>query len=187
MTTAAAATGTVAQVIGTVVDVEFPTDRLPALYNAIEIQSDGQKIVAEVEQHLGNNWVRCLAMTTTDGLRRGAPAIDTGAPITVPIGPHTLGRLFNVLGVPLDKRGDVPRDRTASIHRKPPAFDEPAFLAEIDTVHYRDCDSVAKLEAAYSKHAPTIEKQLSAEGRKKAQGLYLTHENRIIEAATTGE
>ncbi len=118
------ANGTVAQVIGTVVDVEFPDANLPELYNALEIKADGGTIVAEVEQHLGNNWVRALAMTATEGLRRGTPVIDTGKPITVPVGPSTLGRLFNVLGEPLDKRGDVSQEHSASIHRKAPSFEE---------------------------------------------------------------
>src|SRR5438477_7960038 len=118
------ANGTVVQVIGTVVDVEFPDENLPALYNALEIKAEAGTIVAEVEQHLGNNWVRRLPMTATEGLRRGTTAIDSGRPITVPVGPQTLGRLFNVLGEPLDKRGDVSREHEASIHRKAPAFDE---------------------------------------------------------------
>src|SRR5438552_9628797 len=118
------ANGTVVQVIGTVVDVEFPDENLPALYNALEIKAEAGTIVAEVEQHLGNNWVRALAMTATEGLRRGTTVVDTGKPITVPVGPQTLGRLFNVLGEPLDKRGDVSREHEASIHRKAPAFDE---------------------------------------------------------------
>src|SRR5438874_677395 len=118
------ANGTVVQVIGTVVDVEFPDENLPALYNALEIKAVAGTIVAEVEQHLGNNWVRALAMNATEGLRRGTTVIDTGRPITVPVGPQTLGRLFNVLGEPLDKRGDVSHEHEASIHRKAPAFDE---------------------------------------------------------------
>src|SRR5437588_2352884 len=118
------ANGTVVQVIGTVVDVEFPDENLPALYNALEIKAEAGTIVAEVEQHLGNNWVRALAMTATEGLRRGTTVVDTGRPITVPVGPQTLGRLFNVLGEPLDKRGDVSHEHEASIHRKAPAFDE---------------------------------------------------------------
>ena len=91
------ASGKVVQVIGTVVDVEFPPDQLPAVYNAIEIDNNGETVIAEVQQHLGNNWVRSLTMTSTDGLRRGANAVDTGAAIRVPVGPNTLGRLFDVL------------------------------------------------------------------------------------------
>jgi len=125
MTTAVSAgQGKVVQVIGTVVDVEFPQGVLPELYNALQIRAEGGTIVAEVEQHLGNNWVRCLAMNSTDGLRRGTVVVDTGAPITVPVGPLTLGRLFNVLGEPLDKRGAMEGAGSASIHRKPPGFDE---------------------------------------------------------------
>jgi len=139
------ATGKVSQVIGTVVDVEFPTGQLPELYNALEIQSDGATIVAEVEQHLGNNWVRCLAMNTTDGLRRGAEVRDTGAPISVPVGPATLGRLFNVLGEPLDKRGDVAAENTASIHRKPPAFEEQETQVQVLETGIKVVDLIAPL------------------------------------------
>ena len=117
------AEGNVRQIIGTVVDIEFPPDALPKLYNAIEIDMEGSKLIAEVEQHLGNNWVRCLAMDATDGLRRGTKATDTGAAISVPTGPGTLGRLFNVLGEPLDGLGEVAGTRVP-IHRAPPAFDE---------------------------------------------------------------
>ncbi|MCH7811467.1 MAG: F0F1 ATP synthase subunit beta, partial [Chloroflexi bacterium] len=117
------AEGKVRQVIGTVVDVEFPPKELPALFNAVEIEMDGQTLVAEVEQHLGNNWVRCLAMDTTDGLRRGARVTDTGRAIAVPVGPATLGRLFNVLGRPLDGLGKV-EGETQPIHRKPPSLEE---------------------------------------------------------------
>ena len=117
------AEGTVRQIIGTVVDIEFPPDALPKLYNAIEIEMEGGTLVAEVEQHLGNNWVRCLAMDVTDGLRRGTKAVDTGDAISVPTGKGTLGRLLNVLGEPLDGLGEVSGTRQP-IHRKPPAFDE---------------------------------------------------------------
>ncbi|MBE0415689.1 MAG: F0F1 ATP synthase subunit beta [Dehalococcoidia bacterium] len=118
------AKGKVAQVIGTVVDIEFPPDELPALYNAIEIPRDGGKIVLEVQQHVGNNWVRCLAMSPTDGLERGAEAIDTGAALAVPVGRATLGRLFNILGEPLDNLGEVKAEERCPIHRPPPSFRE---------------------------------------------------------------
>jgi F-type H+-transporting ATPase subunit beta len=118
------AKGKVAQVLGTVVDIEFPPDELPTLYNAIEIPVDGDKIVLEVQQHVGNNWVRCLAMSPTDGLVRGAEAIDTGAPLTVPVGRATLGRLFNVMGEPLDGLGPVSAEERWPIHRAPPSFQE---------------------------------------------------------------
>lgn len=118
------AKGKVAQVIGTVVDVEFPPDELPALYNAIEIDSGGGKIVLEVQDHLGNNWVRCLALSPTDGLERGAEVKDTGAALRVPVGRATLGRLFDVMGVPLDNLGEVKADDNWPIHRLAPSFDE---------------------------------------------------------------
>ena len=118
------AKGKVAQVIGTVVDIEFPPDELPALNNAIEIPQDGEKLVLEVQRHIGNNWVRCLAMSPTDGLERGAEAVDTGAPLTVPVGRATLGRLFNILGEPLDNLGPVTAEERWSIHRPPPSFQE---------------------------------------------------------------
>jgi F-type H+-transporting ATPase subunit beta len=118
------AKGKVVQVIGTVVDVEFPPDELPGLNNAIEIQMGKEKMVLEVEQHVGNNWVRCLSMTPTEGLSRGAEAIDTGAPISVPVGRASLGRLFNVLGEPLDELGEVKSTERWPIHRVPPSFQE---------------------------------------------------------------
>ena len=88
--------------MGTVVDAEFPAEELPPVNDAIEIAIDGGKLLAEVQQHLGNNWVRCLAMGSTDGLRRGAEAVGLGGPIKVPVGPSTMGRLFNVLGEAID-------------------------------------------------------------------------------------
>jgi F-type H+-transporting ATPase subunit beta len=116
--------GKVAQVIGTVVDIEFPPEELPALYNAVEISGDGEKIVLEVQQHVGNSWVRCLAMSPTDGLERGIEAVDTGAPLSVPVGRATLGRLFNVFGQPLDNLGPVEAKDSWPIHRVAPSFDD---------------------------------------------------------------
>ena len=117
--------GNVVQVIGTVVDVEFPAEGLPDIYNALELSvGDGKRLVLEVQQHLGNNWVRTLAMDTTDGLRRGAEAIDTGEPITVPVGEPCLGRLFNALGEALDGLGEVKADEHWPIHRPAPSLDE---------------------------------------------------------------
>jgi len=118
------AKGKVVQVIGTVVDIGFPPDELPALYNAIEIATGGGKIVLEAQEHIGNNWVRCLALSPTDGLERGVEAIDTGAALTVPVGKTTLGRLFNVMGEPLDNLGPVEATECWSIHRPPPSFQE---------------------------------------------------------------
>jgi F-type H+-transporting ATPase subunit beta len=118
------AKGKVAQIIGTVVDIEFPPDELPALNNAIEIPIGGGRIVLEVQQHVGNNWVRCLAMSPTDGLQRGAEAIDTGDSLKVPVGRATLGRLFNILGEPLDDLGPVQAEEHWTIHRPAPSLEE---------------------------------------------------------------
>jgi len=125
------AKGKVAQVIGTVVDVEFPPDELPVLYNAIEVPTDGGKIVLEVQDHMGNNWVRCLALSPTDGLVRGAEVIDTGAALKVPVGKATLGRLFDVMGEPLDNLGEVKAEERWSIHRTPPTFEEQETSTQI--------------------------------------------------------
>jgi F-type H+-transporting ATPase subunit beta len=118
------AKGKVAQVIGTVVDVEFPPDELPALYNAIEVTTDSGKLVLEAQEHVGNNWVRCLALSPTDGLERGVEAVDTGSALTVPVGKATLGRLFNVMGEPLDELGAVKAKEKWPIHRPPPSLEE---------------------------------------------------------------
>src|SRR4030043_426063 len=125
------AKGKVAQVIGPGVDIEFPPDQLPALFNAIEIQSGKEKIVLEVQDHLGNNWVRCLSLSPTDGLERGAEAVDTGAALRVPVGRATLGRLFDVMGMPLDNLGDVKADDKWPIHRLPPSFEEQATSTQV--------------------------------------------------------
>ncbi|MFC2033463.1 F0F1 ATP synthase subunit beta [Chloroflexota bacterium] len=125
------ANGKVVQVIGTVVDVEFPPDELPVLFNAIEINADGGKIVLEVQSHMGNNWVRCLALSPTEGLQRGAEVIDTGAAVSVPVGKATLGRLFNVMGEPLDNLGVVASEDRWPIHRAPPSFEEQETSTQI--------------------------------------------------------
>jgi F-type H+-transporting ATPase subunit beta len=125
------AKGKIAQVIGTVVDVEFPPDELPALNNAIEVRTNGSKLILEVQNHIGNNWARCLALSPTDGLRRGDEAIDTGAPISVPVGQGTLGRLFNILGEPLDNLGEVKATERWPIHRPPPPFTEQETSTEM--------------------------------------------------------
>jgi len=123
--------GKVVQVIGTVVDVEFPPQELPKIYNALEVQLDGARMVLEVEQHVGNNWARCLAMGPTEGLARGVEVIDTGQPVAVPVGPGTLGRLFDVLGEPLDNLGPVEAKERWSIHRPPPALVEQKTTTEM--------------------------------------------------------
>jgi F-type H+-transporting ATPase subunit beta len=124
--------GRVVQITGPVVDIEFPAGKLPAIYNAVEIRrGDGAKIIAEVQQHLGNSWVRCVAMTTTDGLARGVDAVDTGSPITVPVGNVTLGRVFNVLGETIDGKEPIGQSERLPIHRPAPAFDQQTTETEI--------------------------------------------------------
>ncbi|HAS28088.1 MAG TPA: F0F1 ATP synthase subunit beta [Dehalococcoidia bacterium] len=118
------AKGKVVQVIGSVVDIEFPPDELPSLFNALEIKNGDDKFVLEVQSHLGNNWVRCLSFTPTDGLARGVEADDTGEPISVPVGEGCLGRLFDVTGTALDGLGEVKSDEKWQIHRNPPSFEE---------------------------------------------------------------
>ncbi len=126
-------TGRISQIIGTVLDDEFPPDSLPSINNALSIErDDGTSLIAEVQQHVGNNWVRALAMDSTDGLRRDMPVIDTGQAISVPVGEKALGRMFNVLGEPID---DQPAPEGAprwEIHREAPAFEdqetEPSIL-----------------------------------------------------------
>lgn len=123
--------GRVVQVIGTVVDVEFPPDQLPNLFNSLTIDNNGEKLVLEVEQHVGNNWVRCLALGPTEGLARGVEVEDSGSPVPVPVGPETLGRLFNVIGDPLDNLGPVEARQRWPIHRPPPSFDEQLSTTEV--------------------------------------------------------
>ena len=121
------ATGKIVQIIGTVVDVDFTGENIPAVFNALETNIGDEKLVLEVEQHIGNNWVRCIALGPTEGLSRGNEVIDTGNAISVPVGDATLGRLFNTLGEPIDGLGDVeaPDDKWP-IHRKPPSFEDQA-------------------------------------------------------------
>jgi F-type H+-transporting ATPase subunit beta len=117
-------TGFISQIIGPVVDVEFPSGELPKIYNALVITSDDTSITCEVQQLLGNNKVRAVSMTSTDGLKRGASVLDTGAPITVPVGAATLGRIFNVLGEPVDEMGPVTSESGLPIHRQAPLFSD---------------------------------------------------------------
>ena len=125
------ANGKVTQVIGTVVDVEFPHDDMPTIYNALETAVGDQRLVLEVEQHVGNNWVRCLALGPTEGLKRGVDVVDTGQPIAVPVGDPTLGRLFNALGETLDGLEEIDSGDTWPIHRPPPGFEEQATQVEV--------------------------------------------------------
>src|SRR3954471_4126819 len=130
--TAPAATGQVIQITGPVVDIEFPAGHLPAIYNAVAIQRPGQPdLVCEVQQHLRHNWGRAVAMTRTDGLARGVDVLDTGGPISVPVGDVTLGRVFDVLGNAIDGKEPVDRSKTLPIHRSAPAFDQQTTEVEV--------------------------------------------------------
>jgi F-type H+-transporting ATPase subunit beta len=126
-----AATGSVTQVIGPVVDVRFPEGKLPAILNALEASVDGRRLVLEVAQHLGENSVRAIAMDSTDGVTRGQSVTDTGAPISVPVGPEVLGRIMNVIGEPIDERGPVTAKAMAPIHAEAPTFTEQSTDDEI--------------------------------------------------------
>ncbi len=123
--------GTVVQIVGPVLDIRFPDDCLPQLLSAIEIPHGDQTIVAEVAQHIGDNVARCIAMSSTDGLQRGIEAIDTGASITVPVGDVCLGRVFNLLGQPIDEAGPVGEAERWPIHREAPAYEEQQPATEI--------------------------------------------------------
>jgi F-type H+-transporting ATPase subunit beta len=125
------AKGKVVQVIGTVIDMEFPPGELPAINNGIVISQNGTEIIVEAQQHIGNNWVRGIALTATEGLQRGAEAVDMGNPITVPVGKETLGRLFNVFGEPIDGIGEVKTDLHYPIHRTPPPLEEQETTPQI--------------------------------------------------------
>ena len=116
--------GTICQVIGPVVDIQFEQDHLPDLLNAIKIQNDDEVLTVEVAQHIGDDIVRCIALGATDGLKRGMDAKDTGAAISVPVGNETLGRMFNVLGEPIDGKDALKGEETMPIHRKAPTFED---------------------------------------------------------------
>ncbi len=120
---AATNTGRVVQVIGPVLDVEFEPEQLPELYNALVVELEGRRVVVEVQQHIGRNQIRAVAMSPTDGVVRGMSAIDTGQPITVPVGKPALGRILNVVGEPVDEGAPIPPDAERwPIHREPPKF-----------------------------------------------------------------
>jgi F-type H+-transporting ATPase subunit beta len=122
--------GKITQVLGAVVDVQFDGD-LPAILNALHAQNQGKRLVLEVAQHLGENTVRTVAMDTTDGLVRGQEAVDTGGPISVPVGPETLGRIINVVGEPVDERGPVNAKKSYPIHRPAPEFVDQSTEAQV--------------------------------------------------------
>ncbi len=127
--------GKVVQVIGSTLDAEFPEGKLPEIYNAltleIEVMGDKKRIVCEVQQHLGGNRIRAVAMASTDGIPRGAKIVDTGAPISVPVGEETLGRIFNLLGDTVDNKGPIKVKERRAIHQQPPRFDQLQPKSEI--------------------------------------------------------
>ncbi len=144
MATASAtnAIGEVSQVLGAVVDVQFEGD-LPEILNALTTEIDGRKLVLEVAQHLGENTLRCIAMDTTDGLVRGQKVTDTGGPITVPVGPETLGRIMNVIGEPVDEGPEVKTESRAPIHRPAPEFVDQSTEAEVLVTGIKVIDMLA--------------------------------------------
>ena len=139
------ATGQIAQIIGAVVDVEFEPQALPGLFNALEVTSPGtgEVITLEVQQHIGNNWVRCVAMTPTEGLRRGLPVEDTGDAILVPVGPETLGRVFDVTGKVVDGGEEVVAQKRLPIHRTAPTVEEQTTSTEMFATGLKVIDLVA--------------------------------------------
>ena len=139
-----ATNGKIVQVLGGVVDCEFPEEGLPRLFDAIEvIRPNEEPLILEVEKHLGNNWVRCVAMDSTDGLARGMEAVNTGAPISVPVGPQTLGRIFNVLGRPVDQAGAVHAVATRPIHAQAPKFEDQVTRVEVFETGIKVIDLIA--------------------------------------------
>ncbi len=144
--------GKIVQIIGPVVDVEFPPEGLPEIYDAVEIMKpNGETLVAEVQQHLGNNWLRCVAMSSTDGLRRGAEAMAPGGPITVPVGRGCLGRLMDVVGNPIDNKGPIAAEKRYPIHRPAPPFEE----QETETRVFETGLKVIDLVAPFTKGGKT--------------------------------
>lgn len=135
--------GKVVQIIGPVLDIRFKQNSLPNLLNAIKIDLNGKALIAEVSQHIGNDIVRCISMSSTDGLVRGAEAIDTGSPIKVPVGDKTLGRLFNVLGENIDEDAKAKYDRYDPIHRQAPSYDEQVTSREIFETGIKVIDLIA--------------------------------------------
>jgi len=135
--------GKVVQIIGPVIDIKFDSDNLPNIYNSIEIQMKDRVVVAEVEQHIGDDVVRAIAMESTEGLSRGLEAVDTGNPISVPVGDVVLGRLFNVLGKPMDELGEIKVDKYMPIHRLAPTFEEQSVEPEVFETGIKVIDLIA--------------------------------------------
>ena len=138
------AEGRVIQVLGGVVDVEFPPDNLPAIYDALEVsREDNEPLILEVQKHLGKGWVRCVAMDSTDGLQRGRLVISSGRPISVPVGIETLGRVFDVLGHPVDGLGEVRAEKYYPIHRPAPSFADQSTRVEVFETGIKVIDLIA--------------------------------------------
>ena len=135
--------GQITQITGAVIDVRFKSGELPNILNALELQHEGKRLVLEVAQHLGENMVRTIAMDSTDGLQRGQDVTDTGEPISVPVGPETLGRIMNVIGEPIDERGPVVTKAKAPIHNVAPAFSEQSTESEILQTGIKVVDLIA--------------------------------------------
>lgn len=135
--------GIIHQIIGPVIDIKFDPDEMPELLNAINIDLNGENIVAEVSQHIGDDEVRCVALSSTDGLSRGMEAIDTGKPIEVPVGQEVLGRLFNVLGDPIDEKGPIETKERSSIHRQAPDFEDQDTTSQIFETGIKVIDLIA--------------------------------------------
>ena len=135
--------GKIVQIIGAVVDISFPKNSLPRLLNAIEIDNHGTKLTVEVAQHIGDDVVRCIAMSTTDGLVRGMDAIDTGSPIKVPVGRETLGRIFNLLGEPVDEKEAPQTEERWPIHREAPSYEEQTAASEVLETGIKVIDLIA--------------------------------------------
>lgn len=135
--------GKIHQIIGPVIDIKFNEDEMPELLNAVNIEYQGRTIVTEVAQHKGDDVARCIALSSTDGLRRGMEAVDTGAPIQVPVGKEVLGRMFNVIGETIDEKGEIDTDLVASIHREAPSFEEQDTSAQIFETGIKVIDLIA--------------------------------------------
>ncbi len=135
--------GKIHQIIGPVLDIKFHPDEMPELLNAINVIVDDVTIVAEVAQHIGDDVVRCVALSSTDGLRRGMEALDTGGPIEVPVGKEVLGRLFNVVGDTIDEKGPAMTEKKASIHRSAPSFEEQDTSSQIFETGIKVIDLIA--------------------------------------------
>src|ERR1041385_195826 len=135
--------GKIVQVIGPVVDVEF-TDQLPGIYNALTVDNpiQGSKLTLEVQQHLGDNWVRAVAMSTTEGLKRGFEVVDTGGPISMPVGESVMGRVFDVTGAAVDEQGPLKPDKYLPIHRNPPPLVDQSTSPQVLTTGIKVIDLI---------------------------------------------